>query len=108
MTYTEIRMIFIYPAIFVFGLVWALLYWARWRRCQNRCPGNLGSALLGLAVALWAGTGFLAIWARPLVGPGQFWTGGVFTLGAASVVLVLIVGVVRISYKMWHHNGDKK
>lgn len=105
MDWQGIRQIAIYPAMFVFGIVWSVLYVVRWHACPGRCPGNIGSAALGAAVALWAASGFFAIWITELTGVRNV-SGGMFTAGAVVVVIVLIIGITRMTYKIWR-NGEE-
>ena len=97
-----LRFLVIYPVLLVFGFVWGMMFWRRWRRAKY--PGDGWGAALGWSVAAWAGLGLSALYVAKIVaGSYTLLTGSLFTIGSVTVCIVIVAGVVALFGANWRN-----
>lgn len=101
---TLLRFLFAYPVMIVCGVTWGVLFLHRARLSKPASyTGDYLVAALSFAVALTGVGGFAGLLYSRLFGFGLV-SSGFATLGAVSVAVVLLVGVLYMFRVNWRLN----
>ena len=96
----QFRQIIVYPVIMVAGIGWGIVFLLQWRALVTRRFATLMPALLGFALAVWAGFSTLALWIASLAGFSAI-TSALLTVGVMAPALVLASSVVYSLVVAW-------